>query len=85
MLSALKNFFSSSSFPSEGSPNPSTWDQGSIDQGNITNLGSKAPAEAVNQVPGEELSYGTEQDGVREAEAMTMAWTKTSLGIAYTL
>ena len=47
---------------------------------------SKVPAEAVNQTPSEELQPNEHaQDGVTQAEAITLTWTKTSLGLAYAL
>ena len=89
MSSALKKLFKSSRpLPSEAGSNPNSWNEGHIDEENVTDPGSKDAAEVVNQVPWEGLPYGTEQhiqDGVKQAEALTMTLTKTSLGIAYTL
>ncbi|GME46739.1 putative MFS siderophore transporter [Neofusicoccum parvum] len=46
---------------------------------------SKAPADAVHQAPSEERPNEAAQDGVTQAEAITLTWTKTSLGAAYIL
>lgn len=46
---------------------------------------SKAPANAVHQSPSEERPNEEAQDGVTQAEAITLVWTKTSLGAAYIL
>lgn len=46
----------------------------------------KVPEEAVNQTPGEDLQPNENaQDGVTQAEAITLTWTKTSLAAAYIL
>lgn len=46
---------------------------------------SKAPANTVHQFPSEERPNEEAQDGVTQAEAITLVWTKTSLGAAYLL
>jgi hypothetical protein len=75
-----KKFFKSGDGPSpEGNQNQ-TWDHE-----NLTESGSKGPNEVINQEPREELPDKTAQDGVIQAEAITLTWTKTSLGLAYTL
>ena len=53
---------------------------------NVTQLGLKAQPEVISEPSAdEELPDETAQDGVRQAEAITLSWTKTSLGAAYIL
>ena len=69
-----------------------------VPESGVTEMGMRPDAKtidaSIDQTPSEEMSAessGQEmpsedaQEGVRQAEAMTLAWSKTSLAIAYTL
>lgn len=51
----------------------------------VNELDSKVPAEVIDQSAGEELPNEAAQDGVMQAEAITLSWTKKSLAAAYIL
>lgn len=78
-----KTFLPSSGYPeTKGSPNP-TRSQELMTAETVTS--SKLPDEVVDHAISEHLPDETAQDGVANAEAMTLSWTKTSLGAAYIL
>ncbi|EAW17198.1 putative MFS siderophore iron transporter [Aspergillus fischeri NRRL 181] len=85
MLSSWqKKFFQSPEHPpaegiapprDDGVPNPET----------VTYPDTKHPSEIVNHDAREMLPNEEAQDGVTQAEAITLTWSKTSLGAAYFL
>lgn len=92
MWSALQKRFASSagssgSSPADGNaPIPDNGD-GTTFSPNV-NHGepeSKEPSQVVNQEDGAEVPNATAQDGVTQAEAITLSWSKASLGAAYIL
>ncbi|RMJ28837.1 hypothetical protein PHISP_00288 [Aspergillus sp. HF37] len=76
MLSPLSKIFrSSGSAPTEDSPNISSRES-------VTQPDSKDQFESHNQAATDDVPDETVQDGVAQVEAITLTWTKTSLGIA---
>ena len=51
----------------------------------VSELHSKIPTTAVDQSVNEGRPNEEAQNGVTQAEAITLTWTKTSLGFAYVL
>ena len=51
----------------------------------VNELNPKVPAEVVEEAEHQDVPVETAQDGVRGAEAITLTWTKASLGVAYIL
>ncbi|OJD28772.1 siderophore iron transporter mirb [Diplodia corticola] len=84
MASALRKLFLPK--PEPTSPEGSSHDASTIAEGSAE-PDSKAPAEAaITPSPVEEQQPNEHaQDGVTQAEAITLVWTKTSLGAAYIL
>lgn len=79
MASTLRKLF----FPA---PEPTTPEGGSSNAEGLVEPDSKAPAEAVHpSSSSEQTPDEAAQDGVAQAEAITLVWTKTSLGCAYIL
>jgi hypothetical protein len=93
MLKSLRTKFlpSSNSTPSEldGSSTTPTLDHGITTAEKVTQLDSKAPTAAVDEAVDHAVDRArpneAAQDGVTQAEAITLSWTKTSLGAAYVL
>jgi hypothetical protein len=85
MLSSWqKKFFQSpENSPSEGIAPPR--DDGVPNPETVTYPDTKYPSEVVNHDAGEMLPNEEAQDGVTQAEAITLTWSKTSLGAAYCL
>ncbi|RHZ62595.1 hypothetical protein CDV55_100758 [Aspergillus turcosus] len=85
MLSSWqKKFFQSpEDTPAEGIAPPT--DDGVPNQDTVTYPDAKHPAEVVNRDASEALPNEEAQDGVVQAEAITLTWSKTSLGVAYFL
>ena len=83
MLSGLQTKLSlaSNDHPTEVGPS-STWDHEIITPENV---GRKVPAEVIDHSPSDDVPDETAQAGVAKAEAITLTWTKTSLGVAYVL
>ncbi|KKY14942.1 putative mfs siderophore [Phaeomoniella chlamydospora] len=85
MFSALqKRIFSSHPGPIDGNGTGSARGNSLVTPEKIS-LPEKIPAEVVDQAANEELPNEAAQDGVTQAEAITLSWTKTSLGAAYIL
>ncbi|KAB8230831.1 putative MFS siderophore iron transporter [Aspergillus alliaceus] len=81
MLSSWQKKFSEKKGSTESDPNvPPAYGTEDAPQ-----PGSKGPEEAVNDVRSPDLPDDTAQDGVAQAEAITLTWTKWSLGSAYIL
>ena len=82
MLSSWqKKFLEKSDGPTEANPNPPEY--GTNDD---IHPGSKHPEEVVNDdVSREDVPDDAAQDGVAQAEAITLTWNKWSLGSAYVL
>lgn len=79
MLSGLKQkFIPSSDSPTEAVP-PSYPPDKVVEAGNVTETG---PDEG-NKSPGQDMPNENAQDGVTQAEAITLTWTKASLSAAY--
>ncbi|KAE8368917.1 major facilitator superfamily domain-containing protein [Aspergillus caelatus] len=77
----LKKFFEKSVGPTEANPNPPEY--GTNED---IHPGSKRPEEVVNDdVSREDVPDDAAQDGVAQAEAITLTWNKWSLGSAYVL
>ncbi|KAF7167619.1 hypothetical protein CNMCM6106_003098 [Aspergillus hiratsukae] len=85
MLSSWqKKFFQSpENPPAEGIAPPR--DDGAPNLETVTYPDTKHPAEVVNHDASELLPNQEAQDGVTQAEAITLTWSKTSLGAAYFL
>jgi hypothetical protein len=86
MFSTLqKRLFSSSSAPTaEDSVDPAG-DIGIITAEKVTQAQSKIPAEVIDQVANQDRPNEAAQHGVTVAEAITLSWSKKSLGAAYIL
>ena len=70
--------------PTEGFSNP-TRDMEDRTASNVNHPDPKGPAEEVHSVATDTVPNEEAQDGVTQAEAITLTWTKTSLGAVYTL
>ncbi|PLB43455.1 putative MFS siderophore transporter MirB-like protein [Aspergillus steynii IBT 23096] len=70
--------------PTEGYSSP-TRDMEDRTAVNVNHPDPKGPAEEVHSVATDTLPNEAAQDGVTQAEAITLTWTKTSLGAVYTL
>ncbi|KAL1876683.1 hypothetical protein Plec18167_005091 [Paecilomyces lecythidis] len=81
MLSALQQFFRSAD---AAHPGVGVNDE-LITAETITKAESKLPAEVVDQAVNQQVPDEAAQSGVTQAEAITLSWTKTSLGAAYIL
>lgn len=81
MLSILKRVFPA---PDSASPGP-TGDHELATADTLTKTESKLPAEKVDDAVNDQLPDESAQNGVTQAEAITLSWTKTSLGAAYIL
>lgn len=51
----------------------------------VTDHGTKTRNADVNDKTSDDVSTENMQEGVKQAEALTMSWTKRSLGLAYAL
>ncbi|KAJ9295821.1 hypothetical protein DTO271G3_5844 [Paecilomyces variotii] len=81
MLSKLKRIF-----PAADSARPGpTGDHELTPADTLTKTESKLPAEKVDDTVNDQLPDESAQNGVTQAEAITLSWTKTSLGAAYIL
>jgi hypothetical protein len=93
MLKSLRSKFIPSSTPApselDGSSTAPTLDDGIVTAEKVTQLDAKAPAAAVDEAVDHAVDRArpneAAQDGVTQAEAITLSWTKTSLGAAYVL
>jgi hypothetical protein len=92
MFKTLQNKFfqPSHSAPIEASTEGSTsstqgHEIGIVTAEKVSQPNSKVPAAAVEQTVNEERPNEAAQNGVTQAEAITLTWTKTSLGCAYVL
>jgi hypothetical protein len=85
MLSSWqKKFFQSpDDSPAEGIASPS--DDGVPNPQTVAYPDTKNPSEVVSHDAREMLPNEEAQDGVTQAEAITLTWSKTSLGAAYCL
>lgn len=81
MLSALQQFFRSADAAHQGVGGNDEL----ITAETITKAESKLPAEVVDQAVNQQVPDEAAQSGVTQAEAITLSWTKTSLGAAYVL
>ncbi|KAJ9191277.1 hypothetical protein DTO164E3_8904 [Paecilomyces variotii] len=81
MLSMLKRVFPAAD---SASPGP-TGDHELATADTLTKTESKLPAEKVDDAVNDQLPDESAQNGVTQAEAITLSWTKTSLGAAYIL
>lgn len=72
--------------PSEGSSTSSQEHEiGIVTADKISDPHTKIPQEAVEQAVHDDRPDEDAQHGVSQAEAITLTWTKTSLGCAYIL
>lgn len=86
MWSALqKQFSNASSDPLAEASSSSARGHTIVTAETITRPDSKVPIQVIDQEASEERPDETAQQGVQQAEAITLSWTKTSLGLAYTL
>jgi len=54
-------------------------------QDKITRTVTSAPTEIIDNDNIDDATNSHMQEGVKQVEALTMSWTKTSLGVAYAL
>lgn len=88
MAPILRRLFPPSQAPTTGVLRTAEHDNGIVTPETFTKAENKVPADVIDQeAASEESQVPNEhaQDGVTQAEAITLTWTKTSLGFAYIL